>query len=124
MKKALNKFNKKTPKRPEYVWHDWTSPIYYQRTQQRATLESTAPLLPPDEKQRVQEITGIFLYYGLGINSTILVILNKIGGQQSTATTDNEKKCVELMDYLHTHPDAVVRFHASDMILYIESDAA
>ena len=28
------------------------------------------------------------------------------------------------MDYLHTHPDAVVRFHASDMILYIESDAA
>ena len=28
------------------------------------------------------------------------------------------------MDYLHTHPDTVVRFHASDMILYIESDAA
>ena len=28
------------------------------------------------------------------------------------------------MDYLHTHPNAVVRFHASDIILYIESDAA
>ena len=28
------------------------------------------------------------------------------------------------MDYLHTHPDAVVRFHASNMILYIESDAS
>ena len=28
------------------------------------------------------------------------------------------------MDYLHTHPDAVIRFHASDMIIYIESDAA
>ena len=28
------------------------------------------------------------------------------------------------MDYLHTQPDAVVRFHASDMILYTESDAA
>ena len=28
------------------------------------------------------------------------------------------------MDYLHTHPNAVVRFHASDMILYIESDTA
>ena len=27
------------------------------------------------------------------------------------------------MDYLHTHPEAVVRFHASDMILYKESDA-
>ena len=29
----------------------------------------------------------------------------------------------KIMDYLHTHPDAVVRFHASDTILYIESDA-
>ena len=28
------------------------------------------------------------------------------------------------MDYLHTHPDAVIQFHASDMILYIEFDAA
>ena len=33
-------------------------------------------------------------------------------------------KCIKLMDYPHTHPDAVVRFHASDMILYIKSDAA
>ena len=28
------------------------------------------------------------------------------------------------MDYFHTHPDAVVRYQASDMILYIELDAA
>ena len=28
------------------------------------------------------------------------------------------------MDYLHTHPDAVIQFHTSDMILYVESDAA
>ena len=27
------------------------------------------------------------------------------------------------MDYLHTYPDAVIRLHASDMILHIESDA-
>ena len=67
---------------------------------------------------------GTFLYYGLGINSTILVTLNKIDGQQSTATTDTETKCAKLMDYLHTHPDAVVRLHASKMILYIELDTA
>ena len=28
------------------------------------------------------------------------------------------------MDYLHTHPDATIHHHASDMILYIEPDAA
>ena len=29
-----------------------------------------------------------------------------------------------LMDYLHTYPNGVIRYHASDMILKIESDAA
>ena len=38
--------------------------------------------------------------------------------------TDTETKCAKLMDYLHTHPDAVVQFHVIDMILYIESYAA
>ena len=110
VKKAPNKFNHKSPKCPEHIPHDWTAPNYVQQTQQRATQESTTPLLPPDEKKQVQEITGNFLCYGLGIHSTILVTLNEIGGQQSTASTDTEKKCVKLMDYLHNHPDAVVRF--------------
>ena len=104
--------------------HNWTAPIYGQRTQQRATQASTAPLLPPDGNQRIQAIVGTFLYYGIGIDSTILVTLNEISGQQSTATTNTTKKCAKLMDYLHTHPNAVVRFHASNMILYIDSDAA
>ena len=29
-----------------------------------------------------------------------------------------------LLDYLATHPDAKVRFYATDMHLYLESDAA
>ena len=82
VKKSLNKFNHKTPIRPEHAPHDWTDPIYGQRTQQRATQASTSPLLPPDKKQRVQEIIGKFLYYGLGIDSTTLATLNNIGGQQ------------------------------------------
>ena len=76
VKKSLNKFNHKPPKLPEHAPHDWTAPIYGQQTQQRATQASTAPLLPPDGKQRIQAIVGTFLYYGLGINSTILVTLN------------------------------------------------
>ena len=91
VKKSLNKFNHKPPKCPEHALHKWTAPICGQQTQQRATQESTAPLLPPDKKQRVQAVTGTFLYYGLGIDSTILVTLIKIGSQQSTATTDTDK---------------------------------
>jgi hypothetical protein len=28
------------------------------------------------------------------------------------------------LDYLTTHPDATIRYHASDMILHIHSDAS
>ena len=91
VKKALKKFNHKPPKLPEHAPHNWTGPIYGQQTQQRATQASTAPLLTPNEKQRIQVIVGTFLYYGIGIDSPILVTLNKIGSQQSTSTTDTEK---------------------------------
>jgi hypothetical protein len=33
-------------------------------------------------------------------------------------------KTKQLLDYLATHPDATVRFHASDMILNTHSDAS
>ena len=33
-------------------------------------------------------------------------------------------KIRQLLDYLATHPDATVRFHASDMVLNIHSDAS
>ncbi len=33
-------------------------------------------------------------------------------------------KCKQLLDYLATHPDATVRFHSSEMILNIHSDAS
>ena len=37
----------------------------------------------------------------------------------ASSNNQHKEKCVKLMDYLHTHPDAVIRFHASDTILYI-----
>ena len=82
VKKALKKFNHKPPKRPEHAPHEWTSPIYGQRTQQLATQASTTPFLPPDGKQCVEVIVVTFLYYGLVIDYTILVTLNETGGQQ------------------------------------------
>jgi hypothetical protein len=30
----------------------------------------------------------------------------------------------QLLDYLATHPDAKIRFHASDMVLHLHSDAS
>ena len=48
--------------------------------------------------------------------------LNEISITQATPTTDTLAKCEQLLDYVSWHPNATIRFHASDMILYTDSD--
>ena len=50
--------------------------------------------------------------------------INKIGSEKASLTTDNIKKTKMLMYYAATQPDTIILFHASDMCLHIDSDAA
>jgi hypothetical protein len=52
------------------------------------------------------------------------VALSTIASEQSKGTQQTMQKCKQLLDYLATHPDDTVCFHASDMILNIHSDAS
>jgi hypothetical protein len=64
------------------------------------------------------------MYYGCGVDPCILVALNEIATEQAAPTTDTASQTDMLMDYLHTYPNAVIRYHASDMILKTTVDAA
>ena len=120
--KALAKFHQSAPKRPQHGPHFWSSPVYGQKLQY-ATKDLTESL---DKKgtQRVQKISGTFLYYGRAVDPTILASLNEISNKQSAPTTLTETACDQLLGYLHEHPDAVIRYYASDMILCLVSYAA
>jgi hypothetical protein len=50
--------------------------------------------------------------------------LNDIATEQTKATKKTQAAADQLLDYLATHPDATIRYHASDMILHIHSDAS
>ena len=54
----------------------------------------------------------------------MLTASNKISRSQSKPTQKTLEATNQLLDYAATYPDIIVRFHASDMILYSESDAA
>jgi hypothetical protein len=54
----------------------------------------------------------------------VIMPLNDIATEQTTATKKTKTAADQLLDYLDTHPDATIRFHASDMILHIHSDAS
>jgi hypothetical protein len=50
--------------------------------------------------------------------------LNDISTEQTKAIEKTQAATDQLLDYLATHPDVTIIYHASDMILYIHSDAS
>ena len=120
--KALLTLRHVMPARPQHSPHRWTAPVYGQKVQ--LANQDISPLLDKLGIHRVQQITGLFLYYSRGCDPTIIVALNEISNNQASPTEHTQKACDMLLDYLATHPDATIRYHASDMILSICSDAA
>jgi len=64
------------------------------------------------------------LYYSRVIDNTMLTAINRISAAQSAPTQATKQATSKLLDYAATYPDTILRFYASDMILYAESDAA
>ena len=57
---------------------------------------------------------------------TLLAALNTIAIAQTKATKQMMEQCIQLLDYmaLESNQNAKLRFHASDMVLNIHSDAS
>jgi hypothetical protein len=54
----------------------------------------------------------------------MLPAIGTLATQQAKPTITTLKGLTQLLNYAATHPDAEVRFHASDMVLHIDSDAS
>ena len=122
--RALKRFDHKpTNNRKQHSPHPWSTPIYGRKQAQQPTTSSSTPLLDAKATQRIQAIAGTFLYYS-EIDPCIKPCLNPIGTEQASPTEDTNEKAQMLMDYLHDHPNGILRYHASDMILVLEADAA
>ena len=122
VRKQLDRYQHPKPSTAQYAPHRWSVPSYGKIPDKVVTDKST----PLDKKNTklVQSISGAFLYYGRAVDPTILPALTDIASSQSSPTEHTLNACKMLMDYLWTYPDAVIRFNKSDMILYVDSDAA
>jgi hypothetical protein len=121
--KALNRFQHKTFGRSQHSPHAWTKPQYGSHPQLTPTPDNT-DLLPPSTIMRIQEVVGALLFYVRAIDSTMLVSLSTIASQQFKGTQATAKALTRLLNYAAAHPDATVRYHASDMYLHVQSDAS
>ena len=123
IKYLLKRLQHPQPSKPVHAPHEWQAPIYGKHRQYTKDPDST-PLLDKDETKFVQSVVGALLYYGRAVEHPILVALNEISVQQQHPTQKVRKKVDQLLDFVATHPEATLRYHASDMILHVDSDAA
>ncbi len=83
----------------------------------------TLKMLLNEDKKIIQEIIGTFLYHARWVNSIILVALGSIATQQANLTENTMKKVQQFLDDASTHPNAIVTYHTSDMVLAGHSNA-
>jgi hypothetical protein len=122
IERALQRFNHPLPGRPQHSPHRAPRPIYG-KDQQLTPKPDVTPLLDAADNKRIQEIIGTLLYYARAVDPTMLTALSTLATQQPKGTKQTMMDITHLLNYCATHPNAVIRFYKSDMILHIESDA-
>ena len=123
IKELLKNLKHTAPLKPVHAPHAWSKPVYGQQIQYTKAADQSHYL---DVKgiRHIQSIVRFCLYYGRAMHGTILTALNDIGSQQVKPTKNTNGEAGWLLDYLYIHPDAELLFKASDMILWVNSDAA
>ena len=120
---ALQWLTHPPPMHPQHSPHAWTKPIYGAKIQY-AEPDDDSPLLDTTDIKCIHEILRTLLFYAHAMDNTMLTTIGAIATQQSKGTKQTMQAIVQLLNYCATHPNAVICFHASDMILWVESDAS
>jgi hypothetical protein len=123
IERALTRFQHTASLKPEHSPHPWQRPNYGAKTQ-FTTPPDESPALDAADKTRILEVLGTLLFYARAIDSTLLTAIGELATEQSQATKTTMDKLSQLLNYCAAHPDASVRYTASDMILAVESDAS
>jgi hypothetical protein len=121
--RALQRFAHCAPAKPEDSPHAWQKPNYGAKVQY-ADHDADGILVNAADTKRIQEVLGVLLYYARAVDSTMLAAIGTIGCSQASATKTTLDEITHLLNYCATHPDAVVKYNASDMVLHTDSDAA
>jgi hypothetical protein len=100
------------------------APIQYGAKKQYTTQELKAPLLDNKAKHFIQQVCGKFLFISRAVESTRLCPISAIASQSSKPTEDKMQQTLQLLDYLATQEDAILSYHASNMVLAVHSNTS
>jgi hypothetical protein len=119
---TLQKYQHATPTFPQNALYN-AAAIQYGAKVQRVETDTSAPLSKSKIK-RVQDIVGTLLYFAWAVGPTLLAALSTIATKQANGTRAKANACHQLLDYVATHLNAGLCYHACDMILAVHTDAS
>ena len=64
------------------------------------------------------------MYYGRAVDAKLLVALSSIASAQAAPMELTLSLIKQLLDYVSTHPDAILTYERSNMVLACDSDAS
>jgi hypothetical protein len=121
--KALTRFQHSPPLKPQHSPYQ-ASPIQYGNKVQLTNDPDTSPQLSPEQIKHIQQVVGTLLYYSRAVDPTLAAALSTIASQQANGTQAVLDACKQLLDYAASHPNASIRYCASDMILALDTDGS
>jgi hypothetical protein len=121
--KALTRFQHSPPLKPQHSPYQ-SSPIQYGTKVQLTKDPDTSPKLSPAQIKHIQQVVGTLLYYSRAVDPTLAAALSTIASQQTNGTQAVLDACKQLLDYVASHPNASIRYCASDMILALDTDGS
>ena len=112
------------PKKPQHSPHPYLAPKFGKHIQY-AKLTSNDNKLTPKQLHYCQTFCGLFNYYSQSIDTTMKQPVNSIAASVSTSSWKDIKfRIDQFLDYAATHPNAEIQYDASEMHLWIHSDAS
>jgi hypothetical protein len=78
--------------------------------------------LTASQNLELQKIMGKFLYYARAVDPTMLVTLSSLASQQTKGTERTAEDAVRFLNYCATHPETIIQYKKSDMILQCHSN--
>jgi hypothetical protein len=109
LKKALKCFQHPPPIIPQDQLHQHVKKLYGEKIQ-RANPLNTFPPLDKAGKKFIQEVTGVFLYLGQAVDSTMLTALSSLTSIQAAPTERTMQKCLQFLDYAASQEDAIITY--------------
>jgi len=121
--RSLPRFKHIKNKYAQHSSHPFTPSKYGAKQQHKEPISRV--LLTSEDKKWIEEVAGGFLYYARAIDSTMLLPIGSIVSAKSAGTIKNLKKRIHhLLDYAATQPAAKIKYAASKMHLWAQSDVS